>query len=146
MRLPAVLLLLATLSAYGCATKCDMTRCPNDLSDSNSSVAFYDGSANGYIFSSGTVEYRPVKREESSSLVYSGGVPFTRSLDGPTFAKIAKALNAAIDAKAAHIPNRTMLSGVISIKCGDDTRDWIIAPGSAELAAIETLMTQLKAK
>ena len=123
-----------------------MTRCPDDLSQSNVSVAFYDGSANGYIFSQGTVEYRPVKLQESSSLMYSGGTPFKRPVDGPTYAKIANALNAAIDAKAVHIPNRTMLSGVIHIKCGDETRDWIIAPRSAELSAIETLMDELKKK
>ncbi|MBK9260095.1 MAG: hypothetical protein IPM54_09695 [Polyangiaceae bacterium] len=145
MRRFASWLLAAAPFVYGCATKCDMTRWPDELNNPNMTVSFFDGSANGYVFSVGNVEYRPVKREESSSGRYSGGEPFKRAIDAPTYAKIANAMNAAIDAKATHIQNRTMLSGVISIRCGDASRDWIIAPGSAELSAIEELMDELKA-
>jgi len=145
MRLAASSFLVAALALNGCATKCDMNRCPEDSSHSDASVAYYDGSGNAYIFYKGTVEYQPVTPDLSSSGRYSGGTPFKRPIDAPTFAKIARALNTAIDAQAAHIPDRVMLSGAISIKCGDESRDWIIAPGSAELVAIESLMTTLKA-
>lgn len=145
MRLGAFWLLTTTLFAHGCATKCNMNRCPDELSNSSVTVSYYDGSANGYIFRGGAVEYRPVKPEESSSGTYSGGKPFKRPLDAATSAKIAHAFNTAIEAKAAHIEDRVMMSGVISIECGDESRKWIIAPRSAELEAIETLMTELKA-
>lgn len=145
MRWCAASLLVATLLSYGCSKPCDMTRCPDDLNRADMSVAFYDGSANGYVFRAGWVEYIPVKLGEGSTLTYSGGAPFTRPIDMPTFAKIAKAFNAAIDAKAAHIQERVMMSGVISVRCGDKEQDWVIAPKSPELTAIEALLTELKA-
>lgn len=145
MRLAVLAVLTTTLFATGCAPKCNMNRCPDELSNAAVSVAYYDGSANEYHFRGGSVEYRPVKPEESSSGRYSGGAPFKRPLDGAMSAKIANAFNAAIDAKTAQISNRVMLSGVIAIQCGKESREWIIAPGSPELGAIETLMGELKA-
>lgn len=137
---------MASVFAAGCAPKCDVNHCPEDLNRSDAVVAYYDGSGNGYIFQRGMVEYRPVKREESSSLDYSGGTPFHEPIDVATYAKIAQALNTAIDTPKAHIPNRTMLSGAIQVKCGEVSRDWIIAPKSAELEAIESLMKAIKTK
>ena len=107
-------------------------------------VSYYDGSANGYIFAQNTVEYIPVKREESSSLTYSGGLPFKRTLDERTYRQLANALNEAIAAKSIHIPDRVMGSGVISIKCSDQSRHWIIAPRSAELDKVESLLQDLR--
>jgi pyruvate-formate lyase-activating enzyme len=146
MRFAAIGILMATFSDAGCAPRCDVNHCPDDLTRSDAVVSYYDGSGNGYIFQRGMVEYRPVKRAESSSLHYSGGEPFHRPIDAVTYAKIARALNTAIDTPEAHTPNRPMLSGAISVKCGDASRDWIIAPGRPELAAIESILTSIKTK
>lgn len=144
MRLPASWFIMAIPFVLACGTKCDITHCPADITRSNASVIYHDGSGNGYIFAGGSVEYRPVQLEESSSGKYSGGAPFTRPIDARTYGTIANALNAAIDAKSTHIPNRTMLSGAIRVKCGNESRDWIIAPGSAALVTIETLLQELR--
>jgi len=137
---------MVTAFDSGCAPKCDVNHCPDDLTRSDAVVSYYDGSGNGYIFQRGVVEYRPVKRAESSSLDYSGGEPFQRPIDAATYAKIARALNTAIDTPEAQISGRPMLSGAIRVKCGDASRDWVVAPGRPELAAIESLMSALKTK
>ena len=121
-----------------------MNTCPNDLAPSNISVTYYDGAANGYIFMHGTVEYLPVKREESSSLGYSGGTPFKRPIDAQTYRPIADAFNLAIAANSTHISDRVMGSAVVSIKCSHKSRDWIIAPNSPQLAKIESLLQALR--
>lgn len=164
MRYGAILLSMCLPYVYGCEKKsemnhrpddgakpdmhsheknCEMNHCPDDFTNSDVTVAFYDGSANGYIFHRNSVEYRPVRPEESSSRTYSGGKPFKRPLDAVMSAQIARTFNAAIDTPASHIPNRVMGSGVISIQCGEQSRDWILAQGSAELQAIEELLKKL---
>lgn len=146
MRIAAMGMFMAMVIGSGCAPKCDVQHCPEDLTRSDATVGYYDGSGNAYIFQRGSIEYRPIKRGEGSTLEYSGGEPFHKPIDAGTYAKIAQALNKAIDTPEAQIPDRTMMSGAIHLKCGEASQEWIIAPGRPELATIESLMSTLKAK
>jgi hypothetical protein len=147
VRFAAVLLLCITVAPCGRtasrAPRCDVTRCPENLADSSAAVTYADGNGNAYVVRGGTVEYRPVTPRESSSGRYSGGPPWKRVVDAAALAEIARTLDAAIDAKASHIPNRVMMSGQITVTCGDEHGRWILAPGSKEIEAIEALMARL---
>ena len=143
----AVWLAVAALVA-GCATgattRCDVTKCSDDLLDTSHTVTYADGSGNAYVLSGARLEYRPVEPETSSSGTYSGGKPFSRTLTAGQRADLARAVNAAIDARGAHVLQRVMMSGQIGIECPGQTHLWILAPGSAELRGIEVVLRRLQ--
>jgi hypothetical protein len=98
---------------------------------------YADGSGNRYTITSTQLSYDPVKPEESSSGVYSGGEPKTVSLTRDRYADIRTALEKAISNKAIHIPDRIKMSGLI---IDSDGKKYLLAPGSAEVKELESLL------
>src|SRR5687768_1138821 len=90
---------------------------------------YADGSANRYIITSNTLEYDPIKPEESSTGMYSGGDPKTVSISAGQFDSIRHVFENAVSNRAVHIENRIKTSGAIDIFNGDTHTHVILAPG-----------------
>lgn len=97
---------------------------------------YADGNGNVYILKSSSLEYVPVKKEESSSGLYSGGSPKTVTITPTQYEGIKDLLNAALNNPSIHIEDRVMMSGVVRMT-GRDNRSCIIRPGSEDLSRIE---------
>jgi hypothetical protein len=107
---------------------------------------YADGSANRYIIKPTTLEYDPVKPEESSTGMYSGGDPKSISISPEQFDSICNLLDKAIRNKAAHIQDRMKTSGQITVVKGDTSTQVILSPTSEEKKAIEDLLKGMLSK
>ena len=107
---------------------------------------YADGSANRYIITPDTVEYDPVRPEESSTGTYSGGDPKTVSISVEQFDSIRHLLDLAISNPAVHIEDRIKTSGAIDVVKGKNRTRVILAPGCAEKVAIENLLRKIIAE
>ena len=103
---------------------------------------YADGNGNLYVITRGNLSYVPVKPEESSSGTYSGGNPKTVSLTSEQFELIREALEKGIKSNNL-IRDRVKMSGAISIVNGKDKTQYILAPGSAEIQHIESLLKEI---
>ncbi len=104
---------------------------------------YADGSANVYIITSDSLEYIPVKPEESSTGMYSGGEPKKTALSIQEFRNVRFMLEAAKKNHAAHIPERIKTSGIITTISGDESTNFILRPGCKEITEIETQLKKL---
>ena len=107
------------------------------------SYKYADGSGNVYQITKGALEYIPVTRKESSSLVYSGGKPATVPLRESDFLRIREMLENFIARTDLHIEHRVMMSGVIVREDGEGKKEVILRPGSREILTIETELNKL---
>jgi hypothetical protein len=106
---------------------------------------YADGSANRYIITADSLAYDPVTPAESSTGTYSGGDPKIVSISASQFAAITQLFDEAVANKTVHIEDRIKTSGAISIVKGDVRTQIILAPGSSEKEAIESLLKQILA-
>lgn len=104
---------------------------------------YADGNGNLYTISSTTITYAPVKPEESSSGVYSGGEPKTRNITSEQFEAFHILMNNAISNTSTHINERVKMSGVISVVVGKERKQYILQPGCADLTAIELFLKKM---
>lgn len=104
---------------------------------------YADGNGNGYLLTSSTLEYIPVKPEESSSGFYSGGEAKTVSVTANQFTALQSLFEKAMNNSAIQIDERIKMSGVITHIRGDQQTKYILKPGSAELTAIESGLTEI---
>lgn len=109
-------------------------------------LVYSDGSANRYIITPDSLEYDPVKPEESSTGFYSGGDPKSIKISSDQFDSIGQLFDKAIANKAVHIEDRMKTSGAISVSKGDVRTNVILAPGCAEKQAIESLLKKILAE
>jgi hypothetical protein len=101
---------------------------------------YADGSANVYVITATTLEYIPVKPEESSTGFYSGGTPETVSITHEQFDDIVTLLQKAIDNETIHIADRMKMSGLILVISGKQVKQHIITPQCKEQLDIEALL------
>lgn len=104
---------------------------------------YADGSGNLYRVGGGSekmIEYIPVKPEFSSSGLYDGGAPVTRSLTGEQYGLIVSGFKRSFAARSSHIANRVKMSGLVVIRDRRGERSIILAPRSKEQADIEKLL------
>jgi hypothetical protein len=101
---------------------------------------YSDGSANRYVITETTVEYIPVKPEESSTGMYSGGEPRSISITADQFKMLAKTFDLAFKNTNAHMTDRPKMSGLITSISGSTTNKAILKPNSEEKKAIESLL------
>ncbi|HEY3406288.1 MAG TPA: hypothetical protein VGK59_23030 [Ohtaekwangia sp.] len=101
---------------------------------------YADGSANRYVITATQLEYIPVKPEESSTGMYSGGEPKKVTITPQQFEAVQRALEQAINTPSIHIPDRMKTSGLIIRKEGDKTSQYILKPKSEAIAEIENLL------
>lgn len=104
---------------------------------------YADGSANLYILTSDSLAYEPVKPEESSTGMYSGGDPKKVAIKIEDFRNVRSLLEAAKKNHAVHITDRIKTSGVITTVSDAEKTNFILMPGSKEIIAIETALKQL---
>ncbi len=104
---------------------------------------YADGSANVYRITDSTLNFIPVKPAESSSGIFSGGVPKTVQLKPSEFNQIRTVLEQGISNKGIHITNRVKMSGAITAINGKESRQYILKPNSMELRTIEELLNQI---
>jgi len=100
------------------------------------SVDYADGSGNHSRFSQASekapiqYEYSPIRPENSSSGVYSGGAPKQGSIDDSQSKELwAQVTKLAADEKI-HIPDRIMGSGAIKIATPAGKQDFIVRDGA----------------
>ena len=113
--------------------------CMND----NSQFEYADGNGNVYSISRTNLTYIPVKSDDSSSGLYSGGAPKSITLTADQFAAIRHVLTKAVDKTASHITERVMMSGAVFVINGSNKQRYIIAPGSMELKDIESVLQKI---
>ena len=101
---------------------------------------YADGSANVYRITNSTLNFIPIKPEESSSGTFSGGVPKTVQLTSSQFDEIRTVMEQGIGNARIHIVDRVKMSGVITVINGKHQRQYILKPNCTELQAIEKVL------
>lgn len=104
---------------------------------------YADGSANVYIIKPDSLEYIPIKPEESSTGFYSGGDPKKVSVTPDEYRSLSAMLEAAKKKHEIHIPDRIKTSGMITTFSGSEKTHFILKPGCTEITAIETELKSL---
>ncbi|MCW5912886.1 MAG: hypothetical protein KIT62_17580 [Cyclobacteriaceae bacterium] len=105
-------------------------------------LIYADGSANRYEISANRLSYIPVKPEESSTGMYSGGEPATISLTQAEYLKLKDLFDQAMAQTEEHITDRIKTSGLVVI--GD--KQIILKPGSPTMLQIEDTLKSLLGK
>lgn len=104
---------------------------------------YSDGSANVYIIKSDSLEYVPIKAEQSSTGFYSGGDPKKVALKTEDFRNLRAVLEAARAKHEIHIPDRIKTSGMITTFSGTEKTQFILTPGCKEITVIEGELKRL---
>jgi hypothetical protein len=104
---------------------------------------YADGSANVYDVTESSLEYIPVRPEQSSTGMYSGGNPGKISLTSEQFSSVKNLMEAAIRKTDIHIPDRIKTSGLISRIGGAGDTTVYITGESSEMREIENLLHKL---
>lgn len=104
---------------------------------------YADGSANRYLISPDSLSYVPVKPEESSTGMYSGGDPKAIRLTEDQYKQIKSVFDKAISNTADHMEDRIKTSGAISVMDSNGIRQYILKPNSSGISEIETLLKKL---
>jgi hypothetical protein len=105
--------------------------------------SYADGSANVYQVTQSSLEYIPVRPEQSSTGMYSGGNPGKISLTDDQFNSVKELMELAITKTEIHIPDRIKTSGRISRSGGDGDTTVFITGASVEMQKIEDLLHTL---
>jgi hypothetical protein len=98
---------------------------------------YSDGTANRYIITQTTLEYIPVKPEESSTGMYSGGEPKLVSISNDQFKTVANLFVRAFKNTSAHMTERPKMSGLIVSITGNESYQVILKPDCEEKKLIE---------
>jgi hypothetical protein len=109
------------------------------------SLEYADGSGNIYKLNKNSIEYIPVKPENSSSGFYSGGVAAKKEISEQQFLEIEKLFIEIFDKKEIQIENRIKTSGVLTIVRNKKNHTIIISK-SPKQTQIETELKKLLAK
>ncbi|HMG92493.1 MAG TPA: hypothetical protein VK589_20685 [Chryseolinea sp.] len=104
---------------------------------------YADGNGNTYRIQASSLEYVPVKKEESSSGMYSGGEARTVAINAEQYRDISALIESALNNTGIHINDRVMMSGVVRAISSQNTRSCIIKPGSDELIGIEQALAEM---
>lgn len=115
-----------------------LTACMN-----TSTYQYADGSANVYILKSDSLEYIPIRPEESSTGFYSGGDPKKVAVTLEECRTMRAMLEAAKEKHEIHIPDRIKTSGMITTFSGDEKTQFILTPGCKEITEIEAELKKL---
>lgn len=99
---------------------------------------YSDGSANRYVITENTLEYIPVKPEESSTGMYSGGEPKLVSITNDQYKTVASLFETAFENTNAHMTDRPKMSGLIVSITGNTSQQAILKPNSEEKTNIES--------
>jgi len=95
-------------------------------SQDNIILKYADGSGNRYIITNDTIEYIPVKMEESSSGEYDGGEAQKKKISSDAFLQIKNKFDEIFNNKSIQIKDRIMTSGVLTIERNKKTKEVIV--------------------
>ncbi len=109
----------------------------------SSQYEYADGSANVYRITNSTLNFIPIKPEESSSGIFSGGLPKTVQLTPSQFDEIRTVMEQGMSNTSIHIVNRVKMSGALTVINGKEQRQYILKPNSMELQAIEKVLKRI---
>jgi hypothetical protein len=112
-----------------------ITACMNQLPQ----LIYADGSANRYEISAIELRYIPVKPEESSTGMYSGGEPARIALNEEQYIQLKNLFEAAIAQTDQQIPDRIKTSGLVVV----GEKQVILKPESAIKGEIENKLNEL---
>lgn len=115
-----------------------LTACMN-----TTTYQYADGSSNVYILKPDSLEYIPVRPEESSTGFYSGGDPKKTVLSPEEFRHVSTLLEAARRKLEIHVSDRIKNSGQITTLSGTKKTRFVIKPGCKEMTEIETELKRL---
>jgi hypothetical protein len=114
----------------------------NSISD----YEYADGSGNRYVLSNATLRYIPVKPEESSTGMYSGGEPFEISLSADQIRELQHVFDNAILAQQSHTQDRAKMTGLIIKSSQSESVSVILKPDAPQKEALENALLKLKPK
>lgn len=110
--------------------------------DQKTSYEYADGSANLYLLTETQLRYVAVVPEESSSGTYSGGGNKTVTISVGQFNELKKLFDQTIANSSIHIPDRIMMSGMVS-RIGSSNKQCIIKPNCAEMVELEKALKKV---
>ncbi len=79
------------------------------------SYEYVDGNGNLYAISSTTIVYDPITPEESSTGTYSGGEPYTITIEQKNFDQIVSVFKKVIAEKKGQTQTRSMGTGTLIV-------------------------------
>lgn len=105
-------------------------------------LTYADGSWNVYEIKKESIEYIPVKKENSSTGNYSGGEPVSKSITEEAWEKIKTEFDAVYTNKKIQIKDRVMGSGMLLIiKKGKQST--VLIGKSPEMESLEMSLKKL---
>lgn len=107
---------------------------------------YADGSGNRYNLENSELSYLPVTEKESSSGSYHGGAHFNLNLEKRDLIMLIDALERALWNRADHTGKRTMGSGTIVKKLGNESTTIYLKFRSDSMKNIEDVISRAKEK
>lgn len=100
-----------------------MVQCKTSKTNTTMSTSYeyIDGSGNVYAISSNTIVYDPITPQESSTGTYSGGEPYTVTIEQQHFDAIQNAVNKAISNTNDQTTERNKGNGTLVVLPGKKT-------------------------
>ncbi len=105
---------------------------------------FVDGAGNKYRLDNGLLTYSPMTPEMSSSGSYSGGEPFSAELEKMDLVKIVGSFELAFWSDKDQTDQRTMGSGTLFKKVGDNSKRVYLKMRSESMKGINDLLNDIK--
>ncbi len=102
---------------------------------------YYDGNSNHYTITAGMIKYDPVRKENSSSGMYSGGKPARAALSEEQFESLVKLIGSIEKDPAIRAATRAKGTGMILVAFSQELRKFIFLKGSK----MDSLEKELKA-
>lgn len=107
---------------------------------------YLDGSGNKYELIGTELEYNPVKKENSSSGEYSGGVQKKVSVTSEEIQLVKAAFEKAIKAKTEQQENREMMTGMVIKEKKKKKTEVILKSNSEAKKELEEILKKLISK
>jgi hypothetical protein len=104
---------------------------------------YSDGNSNLYVLTASELKYIPVKPENSSSGMYSGGDAKSKNITSSQYDELHTLFEEVFTKTVIHIENRVMMSGQITSVEGSTKKKCILKPSSPEIAQIEEALKNI---
>lgn len=106
-------------------------------------LIYADGSANRYEISSTELKYIPVRPEESSTGMYSGGEPAQASLTQQQYNQLKDLFESALAQTDQHLQERMKTSGLVVVVNGNNQKQVILKSNAPVKLAIEAELKRI---
>lgn len=110
-----------------------------DVVKDMNTYTYADGSGNAYKITADSIEYIPIKKENSSSGEYSGGEPVKKAITPTQFDVLVTMLKGIVNDKTIHIENREMMTGLVRVEY-DKESDVVLFKKGDRMALLENTL------